>query len=308
MSERSVRILEEFNEPPEALQSRRDLLARNVPRVRLWRLHCIYDAGCKYTGVRAATTINMIASLKERGVDDLTKAVGADRDLDIGPLNNEPTYLPLREAVFLELKRAILEGSLKPGQPISENKIASKLSVSRTPVREAIRLLERDNLVSLLPGRKVIVSAPSQRDIEEVYEIRSIVETEALRRITPDSTELIRKLEQCIEEAERFRQEGNLREMAKANNRFHLTIISALENQRLHRFMDSLNDTISRFRYYSLTSKGTPEFGEEHKQIISNLKSGNTEKAVSLLRHHLMRPKQILSELFSKESTAQRSE
>jgi DNA-binding GntR family transcriptional regulator len=240
-------------------------------------------------------------------MDDLTNAGGVDGDLDIGPLDGVPSYLPLREAVFLELKRAILEGSLKPGQPISENKIAGKLSVSRTPVREAIRLLERDNLVSLVPGRKVVVSAPSRRDIEEVYEIRSIVETEALRRITPDSTELIRDLERCIDEAERFRQEGNLREMGNANNRFHLTITSALENQRLHRFMDSLNDTISRFRYYSLASKGTLEF-EEHKQILSYLKSGDTEKAVYLLRHHLLKPKHMLSDQFSKDSVAQDTE
>lgn len=241
-------------------------------------------------------------------MDDLTNAVGGDGELDIGPLDNVPPYVPLREAVFLELKKAILEGSLKPGQPISENKIASKLSVSRTPVREAIRILEKDNLVSLLPGRKVIVSIPSQRDIEEVYEIRAIVETEALRRITPENTELIRNLERCVEEAEGLRMEDNLREMAKANNRFHLTIISALENQRLHRFMDSLNDTISRFLYYSLASRGTLEFEEEHKQIISSLKAGNTEKAVSLLRHHLMKPKHMLIEQFSKESTAQRTE
>jgi DNA-binding GntR family transcriptional regulator len=239
-------------------------------------------------------------------VVDLTNAVGGDGNLDIGPLNNVPPYVPLREAVLLELKKAILEGSLKPGQQISENKIASKLSVSRTPVREAIRILEKDNLVSLLPGRKVIVSVPSQRDIEEVYEIRAIIETEALRRITPENKELIRNLEQSLEKAEELRKEDNLRELAKANNHFHLTIISALENQRLQRFMDSLNDTISRFLYYSLASKGTLEFQEEHKQIVSNLKAGNTEEAVSLLRRHLMKPKQALMEQFSKESTAQR--
>jgi DNA-binding GntR family transcriptional regulator len=241
--------------------------------------------------------------LREHGMDDLNSVVGADRDFDIGPLDNVPPYVPLREAVFVELKRAILEGSLKPGQPISENKIASKLSVSRTPVREAIRMLERDSLVSLLPGRKVIVSVPSKRDIEEVYEIRAIVETEALTRISPDNTELVRKLERCIEEAERLRKEGNLREMAQANNRFHRTIISALENQRLHRFIDSLNDTISRFRSYSLTPEWALESEEEHKQIISNLRSGNMEAAVSLLRHNLMKPKRMLSDLFSREST-----
>jgi DNA-binding GntR family transcriptional regulator len=241
-------------------------------------------------------------------VDDSANAVGTDGGLDIGPLDDAPSYMPLREAVFLELKRAILEGALEPGQQLSENKIASKLSVSRTPVREAIRILERDNLVSLLPGRRVIVSVPSRRDIEEVYEIRAIVETEALRRITAESTELIRELERCIEEAEKLRIEGNLRKMAQANNRFHLAIMSALQNRRLHRFIDSLNDSISRFRLYSLTPDWALESEEEHKQIISNLKSGDVETAVSLLRHNLMKPKRILSERFSAENTDPRTD
>jgi DNA-binding GntR family transcriptional regulator len=72
--------------------------------------------------------------------------------------------------------------------------------------------------------------------------------------------------------------------------------------------MDSLNDTISRFRCYSLASKRTVEFEEEHKQIVSNLKAGKTEEAVFLLRQHLMKPKHILSEHFSKNSVAQGTE
>lgn len=232
--------------------------------------------------------------------DFLNDEVGADGDFDIGPLDKVPSYIPLREAVLIELKRAILKGSLKPGQSISENKIARKLSVSRTPVREAIRVLERDNLINILPGRKVIVSVPSKRDIEEVYEIRMIVETEALTRISPGNTELIKELGRYIEDAEKLRKKGNLPEMAEANNNFHRTIVSALENQRLHRFIDSLNDTVSMFRSHSLTPEWALESEEEHKQIVSNLRSGNIETAVSLLRHNLMKPKRILNDMFVK--------
>lgn len=239
-------------------------------------------------------------SMAEEPIND----TGFDGDLDIGPLDELPPYVPLREAVYLALKRAILEGTLNPGQQISENKIANKLSVSRTPVREAIRILERDNLVSLQPGRKVIVSVPSPREIEEVYEIRAIVEAEALRRIGPEDEDLIRTLEQCVEEAEILRTQGNLREMGEVNNRFHLTIISALKNGRLDRFMDSLNDTISRFRYYSLASGGPSEFGEEHRRIVSCLKAGDTDQAVSLLLRHLTKPKRQLTEQFSKSDVA----
>lgn len=232
-------------------------------------------------------------------VSDGSNLTGVDGDLDIGPLKDLPSYVPLREAVFLTLKRAILDGSLKPGQTISENRIAGKLSVSRTPVREAIRILEADNLVTSLPGRKVVVSAPSPRDIEEVYEIRSIVEIEAVRQITADREDLIDAMERHIKEAERLRKEDSLLEMAEANNCFHREIISALGNQRLERFIGSLNDTISQFRSYSLTPEWALEAEKQHKEIIAHLKNGDTEKAASILRHNLLRPKQMLSAQFS---------
>lgn len=241
-------------------------------------------------------------------MSDGSNLTGVDGNLDIGPLEDLPSYVPLREAVFLTLKRAILDGSLKPGQTISENRIAGKLSVSRTPVREAIRILETASLVTSLPGRKVVVSAPSPRDIEEVYEIRSIVEIEAVRRITPDREDLVGALERHIGEAERLRKEGNLLEMAEANNCFHQEIISALGNQRLERFIGSLNDTISQFRSYSLTPEWALESEKQHKEMIAHLKNGDTEKATSILRHNLLRPKQMLSAQFADAKVTPKAE
>ena len=85
------------------------------------------------------------------------KSAFTDGGIDIEPFDQFAAHIPLRELVAQTLKKAILDGSLKPGQPISENKIANKLSVSRTPVREAVRMLETENLVTFLPGRKVII-------------------------------------------------------------------------------------------------------------------------------------------------------
>lgn len=224
-------------------------------------------------------------------------------NLNIGPLDNLPASVPLREAVFLSLKKAILDGSLRPGQTLSENKIADRLSVSRTPAREAIRVLEAEGLVTFLPGRKVIVSAPTKKDIEEVYEIRLIVETEALSRITSDRKDLIQTLDYHLDEAEKCRKEGDLREMIEANSRFHATIISALDNKRMQRFIDSLQDTIFRLRTYSVTEEwavdpSTLESEKEHRQIVASLRTGNLESATSLLRQHLTKPQQMLSTSF----------
>jgi DNA-binding GntR family transcriptional regulator len=222
-------------------------------------------------------------------------------EINIDTLEDFPSYVPLREAVLQKLKKAILDGSLKPGQLLSENQIAEKLSVSRTPIREAIRILGTENLVTFLPGRKVIVSIPTVQDIEEVYEIRLIVETEALRRITATHKKLIRQMEKSIQLGEEYRKQGDLRKMGEMNTCFHLAIISALENQKVQRFIDSLHETISRFRFYSLTSEWAIEREKEHKEIVSFVKKGYTEKAISVLQQHLTISKENLITLFTQE-------
>ncbi|MGG1576175.1 GntR family transcriptional regulator, partial [Fictibacillus sp. NRS-1165] len=171
-----------------------------------------------------------------------------EEEIKLEPLGELPTYLPLREVVYQTIKKAILDGKLKPGQQLSENLIANMLSVSRTPVREAFRSLENENLVSVLPGRKVIVSIPTLEEIQEIYEIRMIVEMEALRRILPDNYTIINRLEAYVKKAELLLEEENVEELNHINSEFHLTIISALQNNKLQQFIHSLQDTISRYR------------------------------------------------------------
>ena len=226
-------------------------------------------------------------------------ALDSGEELKLEPLKELPDYVPLRETVFLALRKAILDGTLRPGQTLSENRIAASLSVSRTPVRDAIRRLEAEDLVAFLPGRRVIVSVPTEQDIKEIYEIRLIIETEALRRITPAHRDLIQELEDHIVAARGMRERGDLKGTGEANVRFHMTIISALENRRLLRYVDSLYDTISQFRFYSRTPDWAVRGETEHEHIVSYLKDGENEKAVSLLRRHLTVPTRMLGSIFA---------
>jgi DNA-binding GntR family transcriptional regulator len=213
-------------------------------------------------------------------------------------LNNYPAYVPLREAVFRSLKTAIVEGLLEPGQAIVENKIAGELAVSRTPVREAIRMLETEGLVTLLPGRKAIVSAPTVREVEDIYEIRLLVETEALRRITPECTELIEELEGYTQIADEYYKQGCIAEMGRVNTRFHLAIISAFNNEKLQQIVKPLHDTIARFLRYTLLDRDWASQGnEEHKQIVAYVKHGETEEAVSLMVRHLKAAKKVSADM-----------
>jgi GntR family transcriptional regulator, rspAB operon transcriptional repressor len=219
----------------------------------------------------------------------------------LAPLEEFSSYVPLRVAVLTRLKAAILDGTLRPGLLLSENKIATQLSVSRTPVREALRTLGQEHLVTTLPGRKVIVSIPTIQDIEEIYDIRWILESEALRRISPEQSDVIKHLENCIERSNAILKSGNVQELKQMNTEFHTIIISVLNNRRLRQFVDSVYDSIARFRLYSLEKEGWAEAGvEEHSQIVSLLKAGQREAAVNLLREHLSAAKRILTDMFCK--------
>jgi DNA-binding GntR family transcriptional regulator len=231
------------------------------------------------------------------------KSAFTDGGIDIEPFDQFAAHIPLRELVAQSLKKAILDGSLKPGQPISENMIANKLSVSRTPVREAVRMLETENLVTFLPGRKVIISVPTVQDIEDVYEIRQIVESYALRRITPDKKELIQELEEYTRAADEHLKRKDFVELGKVNTSFHLAILSALENRTLQQFTNSLHNKVAQLRFYLFVDKKWVLEGErDHKQIVAHLKRGEIEKAASVLHAHLTSAKQVLLNMFSEKA------
>ena len=224
----------------------------------------------------------------------------AEETLNLAPLEDFDAYVPLRVAVLTRLKQAILDGVLKPGELLSENRIASQLSVSRTPVREALRVLEQENLVTMLPGRKVIVSVPSAEDIDEIYDIRFIVESEALRRITPDRTDLIERLEACIARQDAALERRDPRALREINTEFHMIFVSVLSNRRLRQFIDSVYDSITRFRLYSLENPEWAEHGsQEHRRLVELLKAGDNEGAVGMLKEHLDAARNIVTKMFT---------
>jgi DNA-binding GntR family transcriptional regulator len=216
-------------------------------------------------------------------------------NFQLEPIKDFPVYTPLSEAVYSSVKKSIISGNLQPGQLISENAVAAKLDVSRTPVREAFQRLAIESLVTMLPGRKVIVSIPTIQDIEDVYDIRIILEVEALRRISAKNDRIISQLENCVAQAGRSLDHDDVMGLGQINGEFHQTILSTLENCRLEKFLDSLFDTISRYRVYSLGQEDWPIQSEnEHAKILTCIKNGETERAAEILRQHILRAKNIL--------------
>lgn len=222
---------------------------------------------------------------------------------ELGTLAEFSAHLPLRVAVLTRLRAAIMDGTLKPGTTLSENKIATQFSVSRTPVREALRALEHENLVTVLPGRKVVVTVPDPQDINEIYDIRLIVESEALRRIARDPGRFVAQLDGCVQRAREAAMAGDLAKLKETNTQFHMTIVSALNNRRMQRFVDSVYDSIMRFRQYSLEDEQWMIRGvEEHADMLELLKAGDARAAVRMLDDHLSHAKEALSKVFASYS------
>ena len=141
---------------------------------------------------------------------------------------------PLREVVFLRLRRAILQGEMEPGERLMEIRLAQQLGVSRTPVRDAIHKLVEDGLVSIVPRCGAIVAGITDKDMRDVLEVRITLEKLAVslcaERITADGVEKLK------EANERFRKtvaSGELIKIAEADVAFHDIIYSITDNKRL---------------------------------------------------------------------------
>ena len=158
-------------------------------------------------------------------------------------------YLPLRDVVFNTLRRAILKGDLKPGERLMEIALAEKLGVSRTPIREAIRKLELEGLVVMAPRKGAKVASITERDLNDVLEVRKGMEELAIRlaceRITPEELEELDKVEQRFLS---LTENGDLTELAEMDVAFHDIIYKATNNKRLVQLLSNLREQMYRYR------------------------------------------------------------
>ena len=193
---------------------------------------------------------------------------------------NLDEYKPLRDVVFENLRGAIVEGKLKPGQRLMEVQLAEQLGVSRTPVREAIRKLELEGLVVMIPRKGAYVANMSLKDVIDVLEIRASLEglaaSLAAERITDED---IKKLESIVEEFNDSINESDVEALLRKDVEFHECIFKSTNNKKLHQLINSLWEQVYRFRVtYISDYDSTVNIVEEHKMILDAIK----EEIVSL--------------------------
>ena len=167
-------------------------------------------------------------------------------------------YLPLRDVVFNTLRQAILKGELKPGERLLEIALAERLGVSRTPVREAMRKLEQEGLVVMIPRRGAQVASITEKDLNDVLEVRIALENVAIEKACKLITEEeLGRLWVAAKEFEKTKAEGNLVRLAEADVAFHEIIYQASDNKRLNQVLNNLREQMYRYRVEYLKEEQT---------------------------------------------------
>ena len=209
-------------------------------------------------------------------------------------------FLPLRDVVFNTLRQGILKGDLKPGERLMEVHLANRLGVSRTPIREAIRMLELEGLVTMIPRKGAEVARISKQDLRDVLEVRRSLDSLAVRlaceRITEEEKQALKQAE---DDFESFIATGDATTIATADVRFHDIILTASKNGRLIQMVNNLAERVYRYRLeYIKDSRNHQRLIEEHRKIMQYIYDGDAENACLTSEKHIdNQEKNIISQL-----------
>lgn len=202
---------------------------------------------------------------------------------------NSDTFLPLRDVVFHTLRDAILRGDLQPGERLMEIHLANELGVSRTPVREAIRMLEKEGLAVTIPRRGAHVARMTEKDLEDVLEIRDVLDELAARdaceRMDGEDFEA---LEQALDDFRRVARSRDVRAVTEADEKFHDVIYAGSKNPKLVSIVKNLKEQMYRFRFEYLKKMDdfTP-LTKEHEAILQALKDRDRNLVSQKMHDHL---------------------
>ncbi|MBO5302990.1 MAG: GntR family transcriptional regulator [Lachnospiraceae bacterium] len=202
---------------------------------------------------------------------------------------NTDAYLPLRDVVFNTLREAILRGDLKPGERLMELQLAAKLGVSRTPIREAIRMLQQEGLAVTIPRRGAEVAGMTEKDMEDVLQIREALEILAVQLASEKVTdEQVDELAEKVKAFEEVLKTKDIKQIAQADIDFHDVIYTAADNPKLLGMLNNLREQIYRYRVeYLKDEKNYPRLIEEHQQILDGLRRRDKAYVAEMTRTHV---------------------
>ena len=202
---------------------------------------------------------------------------------------NMDAYLPLRDVVFNTLREAILKGEIKPGERLMELQLAAKLGVSRTPIREAIRMLEQEGLAVTVPRRGAEVAKMTEKDMQDVLQVREALDelaaSIACELITEEELE---RLEQAAASFESATETKDVKRIADTDIVFHDIIYRATRNPKLVNILSNLREQMYRYRVEYLKDESNyPVLLKEHREILPGFSERDKNMVTDSMRRHV---------------------
>lgn len=216
---------------------------------------------------------------------------------------NLDSFKPLRELVLDAIREAIINGSLKPRERLMEIQLAEELGVSRTPIREALRKLELEGFIVMLPRKGAYVADVSFKDIADVFEIRAALESLAAglaaERITDEEMEEMER--HLVEKADAIARH-DMTQLVEVDTKFHELVYRASRNDRLSMIINNLREQIQRYRSTSLAYPGRMKQSlEEHRAIVEAIQSRDSQLARQLALEHIENAESSMIEAIKKD-------
>lgn len=198
-------------------------------------------------------------------------------------------FLPLRDVVFNTLRDAILRGELKPGERLMEMHLANKLGVSRTPIREAIRMLEQEGLAVTIPRKGAQVAKMTEKDLQDVLEVRDALDELAVSSACAHITaEQLLELKRTVKDFELAIRSKDVRRMVGADEAFHNVIYRAADNPKLENIVKNLREQMYRYRYeYIKDHTDYRQLVSEHAAIIEGFERKDVSYVRKIMHTHL---------------------
>lgn len=198
-------------------------------------------------------------------------------------------FLPLRDVVFNTLRQAILTGELKPGERLMEIHLANRLGVSRTPIREAIRKLELEGLVTMIPRRGAEVAQITEKSLKDVLEVRRALDALCVElacdRISEKELEALAEACDAFEAATKTK---DTKKIAQADVALHDIIVKATNNNRLVQLVNNLSEQMYRYRFEYIKDENChSQLTNEHRIIYESIRGKDKETAAKTARLHI---------------------
>ncbi len=192
----------------------------------------------------------------------------------------------LREKILETIREAILNGTLKPGEKVAEPELAERFGISRTPIREAFRQLESEGYLTVVPRKGAVVTALSERDVQEFYAIKSILEGYAAELAAKKLSEKeLEKLETINKYLKQLAHKGDVKTFYKSHNEFHEIFLKAADNSKLYELIRQLGMKFNRLRITSLSVNGRMAISvAEHDKLLDAFRRHDGKAAEELVK------------------------